>query len=150
MLQRATCYLIALLEQAGAVVEHQESGRVSPPRQTPLSHHAFFEYRATMTNLTHDESEGESVHCMIAITSADKDGKCLRKLELEQQARDNVHFVLNPGPHREGKSLKHFGHQRRSVPKSRDSAGAPSSPAALAACSQGRAAAKSWSEPRRK
>ena len=65
-----------------------------------MSDYAFFEYRATITNLTHDESEGESVQCLIRIRSVDKDGKRMRNLELEKQAGDDVLFVLNPGPHR--------------------------------------------------
>jgi len=64
-----------------------------------MSHYAFFECRATITNLSHDEPEGQSVRCMIKMRSIDKDGKRLRNLELEQQAGDNVLFVLNPGPH---------------------------------------------------
>jgi len=51
-----------------------------------MSDYAFFEYRATITNLTHDESEGESVHCLIRIRSVDKDGKRMRNLELEKQS----------------------------------------------------------------
>jgi hypothetical protein len=73
--------------------------RVSRLRQNRMSHYAFFEYRATITNLTHDESKGESVHCLIKMGNADKDGKRLRNLELEQQAGDDVLFILNPGPH---------------------------------------------------
>jgi hypothetical protein len=65
-----------------------------------MSDFTFFEYRATITNLTHDESEGESVRCLIKVKSVDKGGKRLRNLELEQQAGDHVLFLLNPGPHR--------------------------------------------------
>ena len=64
-----------------------------------MDHYAFFEYQATITNLTHDESEGEFVHCLIKMGSVGKDGKRLRNLELEQQAGDDVLFVLNPGPY---------------------------------------------------
>jgi hypothetical protein len=64
-----------------------------------MDHYAFFEYQAKITNLTHDESEGEIVHGLIKMRSVDKDGKRLRNLELEQQAGDDVLFVLNPGPH---------------------------------------------------
>ena len=64
-----------------------------------MSNYTFFEYRATITNLTHDECDGESVHCLIKMRSVDENGKCLRNLELEQQAEDAVLFVLNPGPH---------------------------------------------------
>src|SRR5438552_18113964 len=62
--------------------------------------YAFFEYRAKITNTGHAENNGEAVHCFIKMKSADADGKRLRNLELEQQAGDNVLFVLNPGPHR--------------------------------------------------
>lgn len=61
---------------------------------------AFFEYRAKITNTGHAEENGEPVHCFIKMKSVDANGKRLRNLELEQQAGDNVLFVLNPGPHR--------------------------------------------------
>jgi hypothetical protein len=62
--------------------------------------YAFFEYRAKITNMGHAEDNGEHVHCFIEMKIADATGKRLRNLELEQQAGDNVLFVLNPGPHR--------------------------------------------------
>jgi hypothetical protein len=65
-----------------------------------MSHYLFFEYRTTITNTAHDESEGESVRCMVKIKSVDQAGKRLGDVELEQQVGDDVLFVLNPGPHR--------------------------------------------------
>jgi hypothetical protein len=62
--------------------------------------YAFFEYRAKITNTGHAEENGEPVHCFIKMKSVDANGKRRRNLELEQQAGDNVLFVLNPGPHR--------------------------------------------------
>jgi len=68
--------------------------------------HAFFEYRAKLTNLGHAEDVGESVHCFIKMQSVDAEGKRRRNVELEQQAGDNILFVLNPGPHRK---ISHSG-----------------------------------------
>ena len=62
--------------------------------------YAFFEYQAKITNAGHAENEGEPVHCMIKMRSLDHHGKHRRTLELEQQAGDNVLFVINPGPNR--------------------------------------------------
>lgn len=62
--------------------------------------HAFFEYRAKLTNTGHAEDVGEPVHCFIKMQSVDAEGKRRRNVELEQQAGDNILFVLNPGPHR--------------------------------------------------
>jgi hypothetical protein len=62
--------------------------------------YAFFEYRAKITNTGHVEHVGEPVHCFIKMKSGDAEGKRRRNLELEQQAGDNILFVLNPGPHR--------------------------------------------------
>ena len=62
--------------------------------------YAFFEYRAKITNTGHAEDVGEPVHCFIKMKSGDEEGKRRRNLELEQQAGDNILFVLNPGPHR--------------------------------------------------
>jgi hypothetical protein len=62
--------------------------------------YALFEYRAKITNTGHAEESGESVHCFIKMKSVDANGKRRRNLELEQEAGDNVLFVLNPGPHR--------------------------------------------------
>ena len=61
---------------------------------------AFFEYRAKLTNTGHAEDVGKPVHCFIKMQSADAEGKRRRNVELEQQAGDNILFVLNPGPHR--------------------------------------------------
>ena|SRR6266436_5245055 len=62
--------------------------------------YAFFEYRAKITNTGHNEDVGEPVHCFIKMKSGDEEGKRRRNVELEQQAGDNILFVLNPGPHR--------------------------------------------------
>jgi hypothetical protein len=62
--------------------------------------YAFFEYKAKITNSGHAENEGEPVHCMIKMKSLDEHGKRRRNVELEQQAADDVLFVINPGPHR--------------------------------------------------
>ena len=59
---------------------------------------AFFEYRAKITNAGHAEHVGEPVHCFIKMKSGDEHGKRRRNVELEQQAGDNVLFVINPGP----------------------------------------------------
>jgi hypothetical protein len=64
------------------------------------NHYAFFEYQAKITNAGHAENEGEPVHCMIKMKSVDEHGKRRRNVELEQQAGDDVLFVINPGPHR--------------------------------------------------
>ena len=61
---------------------------------------AFFEYRAKLTNTGHAEDVGKPVHCFIKMQSADAEGKRRRNVELEQQAGDNILFVLNRGPHR--------------------------------------------------
>jgi len=42
---------------------------------------------------------------MIKVKSVDEHGKRRRNVELEQQARDNVLFVINPGPIKRGPSL---------------------------------------------
>jgi hypothetical protein len=72
------------------------------PRQTfeMSDDYSFFEYHAKITNAGHAENEGESVHCMIRMKSVDACGKRRRNVELEQQAGDNILFVINPGPHR--------------------------------------------------
>jgi hypothetical protein len=62
--------------------------------------YAFFEYRAKITNTGHAEDVGEPVHCFIKMKSGDEEGERRRNVELEQQAGDNILFVLNPGPHR--------------------------------------------------
>ena len=62
--------------------------------------YAFFEYRAKITNMGHVEDVGEPVHCFIKMKSGDEQDKRRRNVELEQQAGDNILFVLNPGPHR--------------------------------------------------
>jgi hypothetical protein len=62
--------------------------------------YAFFEYRAKITNTGHAEDVGEPVHCFIKMKSDDEEGKRRRNVELEQQAGDNILFVLNPGPDR--------------------------------------------------
>ena len=62
--------------------------------------HVFFEYRAKITNTGHAEDVGEAVHCFIRMKSGDAKGKLWRNVDLEQQAGDNILFVLNPGPHR--------------------------------------------------
>ena len=62
--------------------------------------YVFLEYQAKITNAGHAEYEGEAVHCMIKVKSVDEHGKRRRNVELEQQARDNVLFVINPGPHK--------------------------------------------------
>jgi hypothetical protein len=62
--------------------------------------YAFFEYRAKITNAGHAEDVGERVHCFVKMKSGDAEGKRRRNVDLEQQAGDNILFVLNPGPHR--------------------------------------------------
>ena len=62
--------------------------------------YAFLEYQAKITNAGHAENDGEPVHCIIKMKSVDEHGKRRRNVELEQQAEDNVLFVINPGPHR--------------------------------------------------
>src|ERR1700747_2367108 len=62
--------------------------------------HVFFEYRAKITNAGHAEDVGEPVHCFIKMKSGDTKGERRRNVDLEQQAGDNILFVLNPGPHR--------------------------------------------------
>ena len=62
--------------------------------------YAFFEYRAKVTNAGHVEDIGEPVHCFIKMKSCDAKGKRRRNVDLEQQAGDNILFVLNPGPYR--------------------------------------------------
>jgi hypothetical protein len=59
---------------------------------------AFFEYQAKITNAGHAENEGEPVHCMIKMKNVDEHGKRRHNVELEQQAGDNVLFVINPRP----------------------------------------------------
>jgi hypothetical protein len=49
-----------------------------------MSDYAFFEFRATITNLTHDESEGESVHCL---SSGKLRGPSLPKVDLRASKR---------------------------------------------------------------
>jgi hypothetical protein len=61
---------------------------------------AFFEYQAKITNAGHAENEGEPVHCMIKMKSVDEHGKRRPNVGLEQQAGDDVLFVINPGPNR--------------------------------------------------
>jgi hypothetical protein len=62
--------------------------------------HAFFEYKAKITNSGHAEDEGESVHCLVKMKNTDEHGKRRRNPDLEQQAGDNILFALNLGPHR--------------------------------------------------
>jgi hypothetical protein len=62
--------------------------------------YAFFEYRAKITNAGHAEDVGERVHCFVKMKSGDAEGKRRQNVDLEQQAGDNILFVLNPGPHR--------------------------------------------------
>jgi hypothetical protein len=61
--------------------------------------YSFFEYQAKITNGGHADNEGEPVHCMIRMKSCDADGRRRRNVELEQQAGDDILFVINPGPH---------------------------------------------------
>ena len=61
--------------------------------------YSFFEYQAKITNAGHAENEGEPVHSMIRMKSDDADGRRRRNVELEQQAGDDILFVINPGPH---------------------------------------------------
>jgi hypothetical protein len=65
-----------------------------------MSDYAFFEYQAKLTSTGHGENEGELVHGMIRMKNVVLDGKRLRDIELHQQAKDYVLFVINPGPHR--------------------------------------------------
>ncbi|MBV8278658.1 MAG: hypothetical protein JO170_25825 [Verrucomicrobia bacterium] len=65
-----------------------------------MSDYAYFEYQAKLTNTRHAEDEGEIVHCMIKMKNVDRDGKRIDDIELQQQAGDNVLFVINPGPYR--------------------------------------------------
>ena len=58
--------------------------------------YAFVEYRAKITNTGNVENVGEPVHCFIKMKSGDEEGKRRRNVELEQQAGDNILFVLNP------------------------------------------------------
>ena len=60
--------------------------------------YAFFEYQAKITNAGHAENEGAPVHCMVKMKSLDEHGKRRRNVELEQQAGDDVLFVINPAP----------------------------------------------------
>jgi hypothetical protein len=62
--------------------------------------YVFLEYQAKITNAGHAEYEGEAVHRMIKVKSVDEHGKRRPNVELEQQAGDNVLFVINPGPHK--------------------------------------------------
>ena len=62
--------------------------------------YAFFEYHAKITNAGHAENEDEPVRCMIKMKSVDEHGKRRRNVELEQQAGDNVLFVINSGPNK--------------------------------------------------
>jgi len=68
--------------------------------------YAFFEYRAKITNAGHAEDVGEPVHCFVKMKSGDAEGKRRQNVDLEQQAGDNILFVLNPGPHRK---ISHSG-----------------------------------------
>jgi hypothetical protein len=65
-----------------------------------MNDYAFFEYQAKLTNAGHAEDGGEPVHCMIRMKNVDRGGKRLDDIELQQQAGDNVLFVINPGPYR--------------------------------------------------
>lgn len=65
-----------------------------------MGEHAFFEYRAMLTNTPHVEEKGEHVHCLIKMETAAQDGRLQRSVELEQAAGDLVLFLINPGPHR--------------------------------------------------
>jgi hypothetical protein len=62
--------------------------------------YAFFEYQAKITNAGHAGDVGEPVYCFIKMKSGDARDKRRRNVDLEQQAGDNILFVLNPGPHR--------------------------------------------------
>ena len=69
-------------------------------KQSMRIDYAYFEYKAKITNAGHAENEGELVHCMIRMKRTDEQGRRRRNVDLEQQAGDNILFVLNPGPHR--------------------------------------------------
>jgi|SRR5262252_3724742 len=61
--------------------------------------YVFSEYQAKITNAGHAEDVGP-VHCFIKMKNGDAKGKRRRNVDLEQQAGDNILFVVNPGPHR--------------------------------------------------
>src|SRR5262244_390076 len=76
-----------------------------------MSHYAFFEYQAKLTNTGHAENEGELVHCMIRMKNVDR-GKRLHDIELHQQAEDDALFVINPRPLRATHSRNAITSQR--------------------------------------
>jgi hypothetical protein len=64
-----------------------------------MNDYAFLKYQAKLTNTGHAEDEGELVRCIIRMKNVDQGGNRLHDIELHQQARDDVLFVINPGPH---------------------------------------------------
>jgi hypothetical protein len=66
-----------------------------------MSDYTFFEYRAKMTDTSHQQKEGERVHCVVKMRIAADYGHHHRAdVELEQDAGDMILFALQPGPHR--------------------------------------------------
>jgi hypothetical protein len=66
-----------------------------------MSDYAFFEYRAKMTDTSHQQEGGERVHCLAKMRIAADYGRHDRSdVELEQDAGDMILFTLQPGPHR--------------------------------------------------
>jgi hypothetical protein len=66
-----------------------------------MSDYAFFEYRAKMTDISHQQEEGERVHCVAKMRIAADFGQHQRDdVELKQDAGDMILFTLQPGPHR--------------------------------------------------
>jgi hypothetical protein len=66
-----------------------------------MNDYAFFEYRAKMTSTSHEEEEGERVHCLLKMPIASDYGHHHRDdVELKQDVGDMILFVRNPGPHR--------------------------------------------------
>ena len=65
-----------------------------------MSDYTFFEYRAKITGSSHEEDEGERVHCLLKMRIAADFGRHNRTdLELRQDAGDMILFARNPGPH---------------------------------------------------
>jgi hypothetical protein len=62
-----------------------------------MNDYAFSEYQAKLTHTGHAEDEGQLVRCIIRMKNVDQGGNSLH--ELHQQARDDILFVINPGPH---------------------------------------------------
>jgi hypothetical protein len=65
-----------------------------------MNGHSIFEYTAKLSNTPHAEDEGESVHCLIEMSTLDQNGRVRHSVELEQEAGDLILFALSPGPHR--------------------------------------------------